>query len=68
MTTDTQERFKDVLKKFDQKLTYATLTAKDGIDMYALADNLLMRYEEVRKSRDKWKSKFEELKKGIRTH
>lgn len=65
MTTETQTRFEDALKEFDKKLTYSTLTVKDGMELFKLADNMLMRYEEINKSRDNWKEKYLKLKNGI---
>jgi len=65
MTTETQIRFEDALKEFDKRLTSATLTVKDGMDLFKLADNLLIRYEEIEKSRSRWKDKYFNLKNGV---
>lgn len=60
--TETQQRFEEKLKEFRKKLNTSILTFKDGVDMYDLSVNLLLRYEEIKKSRDNWKSKCEKLK------
>lgn len=62
MKTETQQRFEEKLKEFRKKLNTSILTFKDGVDMYDLSVNLLLRYEQIKKSRDIWKSKYEKLK------
>ncbi len=63
MVTETQERFEQVLKILRNKLDKSTLTYKDGNYILDLSENLLLRYEEIRKSRDKWKNQCMELNK-----
>lgn len=60
--TETQQRFEEKLKEFSKKLNTSILTFKDGVDMYDLSVNLLLRYEQIIISRDNWKSKYEKLK------
>ena len=62
MTTETQERFEEVLKILRDKLDKSILTHKDGNYILDLAENLLLRYEQIRISRDKWKDKHDKLK------
>lgn len=61
--TETQQRFEAKLKETWNKINTSKFSYGDGIEVYALAENLLLRYEEIRKSRDSWKKKYEELKK-----
>lgn len=60
--TETQERFEKQLHQFNNKLNQSKLVFNDGWELLNLANNLLLRYEEIRKSRDKWKTKYQELK------
>ncbi len=62
MKSETQQRFEEKLKEFRKKLNTSTLSFKDGVDMYDLSENLLLRYEQIRISRDIWKVKYEKLK------
>lgn len=60
--TETTIRFEDRLKKFNYNLNNSKLKYKDGVSLLRLSENLLLRYEEIRKSRDNWKDKYNKLK------
>lgn len=61
--TETQERFEAKLKETWMKINEGTFSYGDGMEVYALSENLLIHYGQVRKSRDKWKEKYKELKR-----
>jgi len=60
--TETTERFEDALNNFRIRLNKSQLTYEDGFVLFNLADNLLLRYEQVRKSRENWRTKYYKLK------
>lgn len=60
--TDTSKRFEKCLKKFNNNLNNSELKYKDGVSLLRLSENLLLRYEEIRKSREKWKEKYYKIK------
>ncbi len=60
MKTDTSERFEECLRDFKRKIDTSSVKQSDATAMYALAENLLLRYEEIRKSRESWKQKYYE--------
>ena len=60
--TETTIRFEKCLEKFENKLNNSELKFKDGVSLLRLSENLLIRYEEIRKSRDKWKDRYYEIK------
>lgn len=68
MKTETQDRFEEKLKEFNEKIGKSRVTFNDAEGMYGLCYNLLLRYEEIRDSRDKWRNKYNKLKNknGIR--
>jgi len=55
--TETQKRFEDQLRKFNEKMGRSKLLFADAQDMYSICCNLLLRYEEIRKSKDSWKQR-----------
>lgn len=62
IVTNTEERFKETLGDFGLKLKNSELVYADGFKLLNLADNLFLRYQEIRISRDRWKAKYMELK------
>ncbi len=64
--TETTIRFEEELKIFGDKLQEATLQYKDGIKMYELCQNIFLRYEQIRDSRETWKQKYFELKGSLK--
>lgn len=62
--TETTIRFETHLKEFENKLGNSELRFKDGVSLLRLSENLLLRYEEIRKSRDNWKSGYYEIKES----
>ena len=65
MKTETQDRFEYELKRLNNKMNDSQLVFKDAIEIINLANNLLLRYEEIRISRDEWKTKYQTLKRRI---
>ena len=63
MKTETEARFEESLKDFFSKLNNSKLVFDDGFKLYSLAENMLMRYKEIKESRDNWKFKYETLVK-----
>lgn len=66
MKSETQQRFEEKLKEFSKKLNTSTLLFKDGVDMYDLSENLLLRYEQIRISRDNHKNYRIKLEQEIK--
>lgn len=64
--TETSERFEGILKKYLDKLNNSKLCYEDGIKLYELSENLKLRYEEIRKSRESWKKKYWDLKGSLK--
>jgi len=61
---ETREHFEDVLNSFGKGLKNSSLTYSDGFVLQNLAQNMLLRFDEIRRSRDRWKAKYVELKNG----
>lgn len=57
LKTETQIRFEDELRKFNDKIGKSRVLFNDAQDMFSISCNLLLRYEEIQKSRDKWKQR-----------
>ncbi len=64
MGNETKERFEDCLKEGYNLLSKNKLTIGEGTKLLDLCENMLLRYKEVRTSRDNWRKKFEDLKNG----
>ena len=60
--TRTEERFKQILKKFNERLGKCELKSEDGKELFDYALNLYEHFLQIRASRDKWKKKYEEMK------
>ena len=61
--TATQQRVEEELKQFEESITLCKVNIEDVLKIKELAFNLFLRYEEIRRSRDKWKDQYYELKK-----
>jgi len=53
MKTETQIRFENAIKEMQDKVNSTGLTISDANKMIELSSNLLIRYEQIRESRDK---------------
>ena len=60
--TATQQKFEEELKKFEESITLCKVNIEDVLKIKELAFNLFLRYEEIRRSGDKWKEEYYELK------
>jgi len=61
--TQTEERFEQILKKFNERLGKCELKQEDGKELFDYALNLYEHFLQIRMSRDQWRKKYEELKK-----
>ena len=61
--TQTEERFEQILKKFNERLEKCELKQEDGKELFDYALNLYEHFLQIRMSRDQWRKKYEELKK-----
>ena len=60
--TETEERFEEVLKRLEETLDDGKMTFRDGRLLVDISHNLLLRYLEIKESRDNWRSKYYNLK------
>ena len=56
--TETETRMEELIKECETIVDENYLTTNDAKRILDIAGNLLLRYEEVRKSRDNWKNKY----------
>ena len=61
--TETEIRMEEVIKECETIVDESYLTTNDARRILDLSGNLLIRYAEIRVSRDKWKKKYFEEKK-----
>ncbi len=61
MKTETSERFEECLRDFKRKIDTSSVKNSDATAMLELAENLLIRYEQIRKSRESWRERYEKL-------
>jgi len=66
VVTETEERFEQQLKKLDKKIGESKVIFNDAQDIYNLCCNLLIHYQNIRKSREQWKEKYRDLLKKHR--
>ena len=59
--TDTEIRMEELIRECETIVDENYLTTNDAKRILELSGNLLLRYEEVRKSRDKWREKYKTL-------
>jgi hypothetical protein len=64
--TQTQERFEEVLKKFNNKLGKCELKIEDGRELFNYALNLYERYLEIRIRNKKWRARAEKAEKELK--
>ncbi len=60
--TGRQEAFEDKMKELQKKVDYSTINFVDATELLEIGHKLLLGFEEIQDSRDKWKSKYMELK------
>lgn len=60
--TETEIRMEKLIRECETIVDESYLTANDAKKIINLSGNLLIRYAQVRVSRDKWKDKYMELK------
>lgn len=65
MVTEVEERYDDALRNFNIRLHNSKLTYDDGFVLIKLAENMGIHYGQVRKSRDKWRKDYYDLKKSL---
>lgn len=61
--TETEIRMEKLIKECETIVDESYLTTNDAKRIIDLAGNLLIRYAEIRVSRDSWKNKYMVLKK-----
>lgn len=62
MKTERQEIYGEMLKEFDKRVDKCTLTYEDALELSAYAHRMYFLVDDLKKSRDKWKEKYQELK------
>ena len=60
--TATSDRFKYEMERLSKKVYGSGLLFSDAVAVLDLCENLYLRYEEVRESRENWKTKYNKLK------
>lgn len=64
MATETERRIHKDIEESMELLALQKMTVNDGYKLIDTMQNLLLRYEQIRKARDEWKRKYMELKNG----
>lgn len=64
MATETEKRIQKDIEESMELLAMQKMTVNDGYKLIDTMQNFLLRYEEIRKSRDEWKRRFMEKKNG----
>ncbi len=62
MKTETQRRLYETINAMERRVKKNLMTTENAEELIRDAEKLLSQSEEVRKARDKWKKKYEELK------
>ncbi len=63
MNTETQRRLYETILAMERRIKKNLMTTENAEELIRDAEKLLSQSEEIRESRDKWKKKYEELKK-----
>lgn len=62
MKTETQTRYEEIIKQMRDKVAQTNVSVSDAEKLIALSEKLLQAYEEIRKSRDNWRNKYQIIK------
>lgn len=60
--TATQDKIDGLISLVSGRVDNALLTVSDARFILEVLGNVSLRYEEIRKSRDKWRKQYEDLK------
>lgn len=64
--TETEYNFKIDIKEMNNLIENQKVTVKDANKIVSRCVNVLIHYQQMKSSRDNWRSKYEELKNGIK--
>lgn len=66
MVTETEQRIKEDIKLSRKLLSDQNMKIKDGERLIDTMSNLLIRYQQIRESRDSWRERYNELSKRVK--